>query len=70
MKLVLLLAAALVGVWLVRRARRTDGRRVTVAWEDGSELELRPDTPARDGLLEIAEGTLEPAPGATRRVAQ
>ena len=57
MRLVLLAAAA-VGAYLLLRRRRTDPRRVVVGWSDGSELELRPGTPERERLVEIAGGVL------------
>jgi hypothetical protein len=53
-----LLAAAAVGAWLLFRRRRADGRRVVVAWADGSELELRDGMPEREHLVSIAEGVL------------
>jgi len=49
----LLLAAATVVAYVLLRRRRDDRRRVVVAWEDGSELELRPGTPERDRLVEV-----------------
>jgi hypothetical protein len=52
------LAAAAAGAWLVVRRRRVDDRRVAVSWEDGSELELRPGSPERERLTRIAEGAL------------
>ena len=56
----LLLGAAAVAAWLVLRRRGGDARRVVVAWDDGSEVDLAAGTsmPARDRLLEIAEGVL------------
>jgi hypothetical protein len=53
MRLVLLALAA-VGAWLVLRRRRADEHRVVVAWEDGSEVELRAGTPEREQLTSIA----------------
>ena len=53
MKLLLLPIAAL-GMWLLLRRRGPDGQRVVVAWEDGSELELRTGSPERERLVEIA----------------
>lgn len=53
MKLLVLPMAAL-GMWLVLRRRGPDGRRVVVAWEDGSELELGTGSPERERLVEIA----------------
>ena len=58
MRLVLLAGLAL-GAWLFLRARRAEpAPRVLVGWDDGSELELRVETPARERLQEIAEGVL------------
>ncbi len=57
MKLALLAVAGLVA-WLVLRRRREDELRVVVAWEDGSELELRDGTPEREQLVAIAAGAL------------
>ena len=57
MKLALLAVAGLVA-WLVLRRRRDDELRVVVAWEDGSELELRDGTPERERLVAIATGAL------------
>ena len=56
MKLVLLAVAGLVA-WLVLRRRGEDELRVVVAWEDGSELDLRDGT-ERERLVAIAEGVL------------
>ena len=53
MKLLLLGAAGL-GLWLVLGRRRADERRVVVAWDDGSELELREGTEERERLVAIA----------------
>jgi hypothetical protein len=53
MKLLLLPMAAL-GMWLLLRRRAPDGRRVVVAWEDGSELDLGTGSPERERLVEIA----------------
>jgi hypothetical protein len=53
MRLVVLLTLA-VGVWLVLRRRERDERRVVVAWEDGSELELRRGSSERESLVAIA----------------
>ena len=53
MKLLLVPMVAL-GMWLVLRRRGADGRRVVVAWEDGSELELGTGSPERERLVEIA----------------
>ena len=58
MRLVLLSLAAAVGAWLLLRRRRVDEHRVVVAWEDGSELDLRPGSPERERLARIAEGVL------------
>ena len=57
MRLVLLLALA-VAAWLVLRRREPDERRVVVSWEDGSELELRPGSGARESLVAIAREAL------------
>ena len=56
MKFALLAVAGLVA-WLVLR-RREDELRVVVAWEDGSELDLRDGTPEREQLVAIAAGAL------------
>ena len=40
MRLLLVAVAAVALAWLVRRRGSDDGRRVVVAWQDGSELEL------------------------------
>jgi hypothetical protein len=53
-----LLAAAVVGAWLLLRRGRADEHRVVVAWADGSELELGEGVPARERLVSIAEGAL------------
>ena len=57
MKLALLAVAGLVA-WLVLRRRRDDELRVVVAWEDGSELDLRDGTSERERLVAIAAGVL------------
>ena len=57
MRLVLLALAA-VGAWLALRRRRADDHRAVVAWEDGSELELRAGTSERERLTSIAGGVL------------
>ena len=54
MKLFLLVAAGVLGLWLVRRGGRADGRRVAVAWEDGSELELGAGSAEGERLVGIA----------------
>jgi len=54
----LLLALGAVGVWLLLRRRGADQRRVVVAWDDGSELVLRPGSPDCERLVEIAEEAL------------
>ena len=56
MKLALLAVAGLVA-WLVLRRRGENQLRVVVAWEDGSELDLR-DGPERERLVAIASGAL------------
>ena len=53
MRLLLLVAAA-VGLWLWLGRRGGDGQRVVVAWDDGSELELRTQSDERARLVEIA----------------
>ena len=50
----LLVLALAVGAWLVLRRRERDERRVVVAWDDGSELELRRGSPEREALVAIA----------------
>ena len=57
MKLALLAVAGLVA-WLVLRRRAEDQLRVVVAWEDGSELDLRDGTSERERLVAIATGAL------------
>lgn len=52
MKLVLVAAAAV--AWLLWRRRRADGSHVVVAWQDGSELELRDGSPEHDRLVSVA----------------
>jgi hypothetical protein len=54
----LLLVLAGLGVWLLIRRRDADERRVVVAWEDGSEIVLRPGSPERERLVEIAQEAL------------
>jgi hypothetical protein len=56
-KLALLAVAGLVA-WLVLRRRGDDELRVVVAWDDGSELDLRQGTPEREQLVAIAAGAL------------
>jgi hypothetical protein len=53
-RLLLVALAAGLGAWLVRRGRRPGPRQVTVAWQDGSELELDPGAPGQDRLVAIA----------------
>jgi hypothetical protein len=48
------LVLAAVGAWLLLRHRSSDGRRVVVAWQDGSELELRPGSVEHDRLTALA----------------
>jgi hypothetical protein len=57
-RLVLLAVAAGLGAWLLRRGRRRAPERVTVAWEDGSELELGPSAPGPERLVVIAARVL------------
>jgi hypothetical protein len=57
MRLALLGIAAL-GTWLFLRRRKPNLHRVVVAWEDGSELELRSGSAERKLLVGIAEGVL------------
>jgi hypothetical protein len=45
---------AAVGAWLLLRRRAADGRRVVVAWQDGSELEFRPGSREHDRLTALA----------------
>ena len=54
----LVLVALLAGRWFVLRRRGGDDRRVVVAWEDGSELELRRGSPEREALTAIAHEAL------------
>jgi hypothetical protein len=54
----LVLVAAAAGVWLLFRRRREDERHVVVAWQDGSELELRRGSPERERLTSIAREVL------------
>jgi hypothetical protein len=56
-KLVLLAVAGLVA-WLVLRRRGEDELRVVVAWEDGSEVDLRDGAAERERLVAIAAGAL------------
>jgi hypothetical protein len=54
-----LLVAAVIALaaYVLARLRRKDPQgRVVVGWRDGSEVELRPGTPERDRLVEIAGG--------------
>ena len=57
MRLLLVLLAG-VGVWLLLRRNAADERQVVVAWDDGSELELRAGMPERERLVDIARGAL------------
>lgn len=57
MKLALLAVAGLVA-WLALRRRGRDELRVVVAWEDGSELDLRDGTSERERLVGIAADVL------------
>ena len=57
MRLLLVLLAG-VGVWLVLRRRAADERKVVVAWDDGSELELVAGMPERERLIDIAREVL------------
>ena len=54
----LLLALVAVAAWLLLRRRGEDERRVVVAWQDGSELELRAGSPERERLVSIAREVL------------
>jgi hypothetical protein len=54
----LLLALVAAAAWLLLRRRGEDERRVVVAWQDGSELELRAGSPERERLVSIARGVL------------
>ncbi|HET9241918.1 MAG TPA: hypothetical protein VFN99_00655 [Gaiella sp.] len=58
MRILLLAAAAALVAWLLRRRGRDDGDRVVVAWQDGSELELRPGSPEGERLVAIAQGVV------------
>ena len=58
MRLLLLAAAAAVVAWVLRRRGRDDARRVLVAWQDGSELALRPGSPDGERLVAIAQGVV------------
>ena len=58
MRTLVALALAAVGVWLVVRRRSADGRRVVVAWQDGSELELRPGSAEHERLTALAAEAL------------
>ena len=58
MRLVLLAVAAGLGAWLLRRGRRPGPERVTVAWEDGSELALGPNAPGQERLVVSAARVL------------
>ena len=49
-----LLALAGAAAWLLLRRRSEDERRVVVAWQDGSELELRAGSAERERLVSIA----------------
>ena len=49
-----LLALAGAAAWLLLRRRGEDERRVVVAWQDGSELELRAGSAERERLVSIA----------------
>ena len=53
MRLALLALAGAV-VWLLLRRRSEDERRVVVAGQDGSELELRGGSAERERLVSIA----------------
>jgi hypothetical protein len=53
-----LLALAGAAVWLLLRRRSQDERRVLVAWQDGSELELRAGSAERERLVSIAAEAL------------
>jgi hypothetical protein len=53
-RLVGLALVAGLGAWLLRRRQRPAPQRVTVAWEDGSELELGPGAPGQERLVAIA----------------
>jgi hypothetical protein len=53
-----LLALAGAALWLLLRRRSQDERRVLVAWQDGSELELRACSAERERLVSIAAEAL------------
>ena len=57
-RLLLAARAGGLGAWLVLRRRGADERRVVVAWEDGSELELGAGLPERERLVAVARGAL------------
>lgn len=57
MKLILLAAAGL-GLWLVLRRRSGTDSHVAVAWDDGSELQLREGSEERARLVAIAAQVL------------
>jgi len=57
-RIVLGLALAALGAWLVMRRRTADGLRVVVGWEDGSELELGAGSEERERLATLARGAL------------
>ncbi|HEY6076590.1 MAG TPA: hypothetical protein VIV36_07105 [Gaiella sp.] len=46
-----------IGAWLLLRRRR-DVERVEVAWGDGSELRLEPQSPGRERLVAVAREAL------------
>jgi hypothetical protein len=57
-RILLGLALAALGAWLVLRPRTPDGLRVVVGWEDGSELELGAGSEERERLAAVARGAL------------
>jgi hypothetical protein len=52
------LALAALGTWLLLRRRTSDGPRVVVGWEDGSELELGQGSKERERLVTLAQAAL------------
>lgn len=57
-RLLLLLAAAGLAVWVRSRHRARDADRVTIGYADGSAIALAPGEAARDALIGLARETL------------